>query len=58
MTERFKPCYVYLYYITVIPKKVKRKYGEYWELVDEMGVNGKILYKYVGLDVPLIYITS
>ena len=58
VTDRFKPCYVYLYYITVIPKKVKRKHGEYWELVDERRVNGKVLHKYVGLEVPLIYITS
>ena len=34
--------------MTVIPRKVKRKHGEYWELVDEKRVNGKIVQKYVG----------
>ncbi len=34
--------------MTVIPRKVKRKHGEYWELVDEKRVNGKVVQKYVG----------
>ena len=34
--------------MTVIPRKVKRKHGEYWELVDERRVNGKVVQKYVG----------
>ena len=34
--------------MTIIPRKVKRKHGEYWELVDVKRVNGKIVQKYVG----------
>ena len=34
--------------MTVIPRKVKRKHGEYWELVDEKRVNGKVVQKYAG----------
>ena len=34
--------------MTVIPRKVKRKHGEYWELVDVKRVNGKVVQKYVG----------
>ena len=34
--------------MTVIPRKVKRKHGEYWELVDTRRVNGKVVQKYVG----------
>ena len=34
--------------MTVIPRKVKREHGEYWELVDEKRVNGKVVQKYVG----------
>ncbi len=34
--------------MTIIPRKVKRKHGEYWELVDEKRVNGKVVQKYVG----------
>lgn len=34
--------------MTVIPRKVRREHGEYWELVDEKRVNGKVVQKYVG----------
>jgi hypothetical protein len=34
--------------MTVIPRKVKREHGEYWELVDVKRVNGKVVQKYVG----------
>lgn len=34
--------------MTVIPRKVKREHGEYWELVDEKRVGGKVVQKYVG----------
>ena len=34
--------------MTIIPRKVKREHGEYWELVDEKRVNGKVVQKYVG----------
>ena len=34
--------------MTVIPRKVRREHGEYWELVDVKRVNGKVVQKYVG----------
>ena len=34
--------------MTIIPRKVKREHGEYWELVDEKRVSGKVVQKYVG----------
>ena len=34
--------------MTVIPLKVRREHGEYWELVDVKRVNGKVVQKYVG----------
>ena len=34
--------------MTVIPRKVRREHGEYWELIDEKRVNGKVVQKYVG----------
>ena len=34
--------------MTVIPRKVKREHGEYWEFVDEKRVGGKVVQKYVG----------
>ena len=34
--------------MTVIPRKVRRKHGEYWELVDVKRVNGKVVQKYAG----------
>ena len=34
--------------MTVIPRKVRRKHGEYWERVDVKRVNGKVVQKYVG----------
>jgi hypothetical protein len=34
--------------MTVIPRKIRREHGEYWELVDVRRVNGKVVQKYVG----------
>ena len=34
--------------MTVIPRKVRRKHGEYWELVDVKRVTGKVVQKYAG----------
>ena len=34
--------------MTVIPRKVRREHGEYWELVDVKRVNGKVVQKYAG----------
>ncbi len=34
--------------MTLVPRKIRRKNGEYWELVDEKRVNGKTVQKYVG----------
>ena len=34
--------------MTVIPRKVRKEHGEYWELVDVKRVNGKVVQKYAG----------
>jgi hypothetical protein len=34
--------------MTIIPRKVKKEHGEYWELVDVKRVKGKVVQKYVG----------